>query len=156
VQALTSPKIINKRSTINEAQVFEPWINLNGIVLNQQVLNTIYQAPSIAIKKIASEIKVLLAMMCMALAKKRYCQRYLYTQEKNFCCYSPITSEEQNFASVIPLSSARYYFPLVTNVPPAIYYIFTSDELLFASDLLTFHQRFTHLSPATFIMPAKF
>jgi hypothetical protein len=92
----------------------------------------------------------------MALAKKRCRQRYSYTQEKIFCCYSLITSEEQNFASIIPLSPARYYFPPVTNVPPAIYYIFASNELLFTSDLLTFHQRFTHLSPATFIMPAKF
>jgi hypothetical protein len=56
-QSLTSPKIINKRFTINEAQVFEPWINLDGIALDQQVLNATYQAPSIAIKKITSEIK---------------------------------------------------------------------------------------------------
>jgi hypothetical protein len=68
-QALTSPKIINKRSTINEAQVFEPWINPDGIAVDQQVLNTTYQAPPTAIKKIASEIKVPLAMMCMALTK---------------------------------------------------------------------------------------
>jgi hypothetical protein len=56
-QSLTSPKIINKRSTINEVQVFELWIKPNGIALDQQVLNATYQAPSIAIKKIASEIK---------------------------------------------------------------------------------------------------
>jgi hypothetical protein len=56
-QSLTSPKIINKRSTTNEAQVFESWINLDGIALDQQVLNATYQAPPIAIKKIASEIK---------------------------------------------------------------------------------------------------
>jgi hypothetical protein len=37
-QALTSPKIINKRSTINETQVFEPWINPDGVALDQQVI----------------------------------------------------------------------------------------------------------------------
>jgi hypothetical protein len=56
-QSLIFPKIINKRSTINEAQVFEPWINLDSVALDQQVLNATYQAPPIAIKKIASEIK---------------------------------------------------------------------------------------------------
>jgi hypothetical protein len=56
-QSLTSPKIINKRSTINKTQVFEPWINSDGVALDQQVLNATYQAPPIAIKKIASEIK---------------------------------------------------------------------------------------------------
>jgi hypothetical protein len=93
-QALTFPKIINKRSTINETQVFEPWINPDGVAVDQQVLNTTYQALSIAIKKITSEIKILLAMMCMALTKKRCCQRYSYIQEKIFCCYSPTASEE--------------------------------------------------------------
>jgi hypothetical protein len=56
-QSLTSPKIINKRSTINETQVFEPWINLDGVALDQQILNATYQALPIAIKKITSEIK---------------------------------------------------------------------------------------------------
>jgi hypothetical protein len=56
-QSLTSPKIINKKSTINEAQVFEPWINLDGVALDQQVLNAIYQTFPIVIKKITSEIK---------------------------------------------------------------------------------------------------
>jgi hypothetical protein len=37
-QALTSPKIINKKSTINKAQVFEPWINPDGVALDQQVI----------------------------------------------------------------------------------------------------------------------
>jgi hypothetical protein len=75
-------------------------------------------------------------MKCMTLAKKRYCQRYLYKQKKIFHCNLQTVSEEQNFASVIHQLPARYFF--------------SASDKCFAGNIFHLCQQRTLCSPVTF------